>query len=173
MLKEMRLGNFGIGSNGAIGKLGGQRLMSKWSESAVLQSIKSPTSEAYETQIHAPEITFIGAQKQPDFATADITFYPEKEVIEGHAQVRVVFGMRRKGSVAGCQVSDGVLKRGALIRVLRGGEPVHVGPMASLRRFKDDVREVASGYECGVGVEGFSDFQENDVLESFRMSTGK
>ena len=98
---------------------------------------------------------------------------PEKEVIEGHAQVRVVFGMRRKGSVAGCQVSDGVLKRGALIRVLRGGEPVHVGPMASLRRFKDDVREVASGYECGVGVEGFSDFQENDVLESFRMSTGK
>ena len=98
---------------------------------------------------------------------------PETEVIEGHAQVRVVFGMRRKSSIAGCQVSDGVLKRGALIRVLRGGEPVHVGPMASLKRFKDDVREVASGYECGVGVEGFSDFQENDVLESFRMSTGK
>ena len=56
--------------------------MSKWSEADVLQIIKNPTNEAYETQIHAPEITFIGAQKQPDFAIADITFYPDKKIIE-------------------------------------------------------------------------------------------
>ena len=56
--------------------------MSKWSNASSLQKIKNPTNEAYEAKIHAPEITFIGAEEQPDFATADITFYPDKSVIE-------------------------------------------------------------------------------------------
>ena len=106
-------------------------------------------------------------------ALAGLFEEPEKEVIEGHALVRAVFGIRRRGRIAGCQVSDGVLRRGALVRVVRDGESVHVGPMSSLKRFKDDVREVATGYECGVGLDGFDDFQENDILESFRMSAGK
>jgi translation initiation factor IF-2 len=106
-------------------------------------------------------------------ALAGLFEEPEKEVIEAHALVRTVFGIKRRGRIAGCQVSDGVLRRGALVRVVRDGEPVHVGPMSSLKRFKDDVREVATGYECGVGLDGFGDFQENDILESFRMSAGK
>ena len=95
-----------------------------------------------------------------------------REVVEGHAQVRAVFGIPRRGRVAGCQVVDGLLRRGAQIRVLRGGEVLHTGPMSSLRRFKDDVREVQQGFECGVGLEGFNDFQEDDVLESFRLEGG-
>ena len=95
-----------------------------------------------------------------------------REVVEGHAQVRAVFGIPRRGRVAGCQVVDGLIRRGAQVRVLRGGEVVHTGPMSSLRRFKDDVREVTQGFECGVGLEGFNDFQEDDVLESFRLEGG-
>ena len=95
-----------------------------------------------------------------------------REVVEGHSQVRAVFGIPRRGRVAGCQVVDGLLRRGAQVRVLRNGEVVHTGPMSSLRRFKDDVREVTQGFECGVGLEGFSDFQEDDVLESFRLEGG-
>ena len=60
----------------------GRKRMSKWSNASTLQKIKNPTNEAYETKIHAPEITFIGAEEQPDFATADITFYPDESVIE-------------------------------------------------------------------------------------------
>ena len=95
-----------------------------------------------------------------------------REVVEGHAQVRAVFGIPRRGRVAGCQVTDGLIRRGAQVRVLRGGEVLHTGPMSSLRRFKDDVREVTQGFECGVGLEGFNDFQEDDVLESFRLEGG-
>ena len=95
-----------------------------------------------------------------------------REVVEGHAQVRAVFGIPRRGRVAGCQVMDGVIRRGAQVRVLRGGEVVHTGPMSSLRRFKDDVREVTQGFECGVGLEGYNDFQEDDMLESFRLEGG-
>ncbi len=95
-----------------------------------------------------------------------------REVVEGHAQVRAVFGIPRRGRVAGCQVVDGLLRRGAQVRVLRNGEVLHTGPMSSLRRFKDDVREVQQGFECGVGLEGFNDFQEDDVLESFRLEGG-
>ena len=95
-----------------------------------------------------------------------------REVVEGHAQVRQVFGIPRRGRVAGCQVVDGLIRRGASVRVLRKGEVVHTGPMSSLRRFKDDVREVTQGFECGLGLEGFSDFQEDDMLESFRLEGG-
>jgi translation initiation factor IF-2 len=95
-----------------------------------------------------------------------------REVVEGHAQVRQVFGIPRRGRVAGCQVVDGLLRRGAQVRVLRNGEVLHTGPMSSLRRFKDDVREVTQGFECGLGLEGFNDFQEDDVLESFRLEGG-
>jgi translation initiation factor IF-2 len=91
----------------------------------------------------------------------------EREVIDGHALVRALFNVGQRGRVAGCQVSDGVLRRGARIRVLRGGKMVHAGPISSLKRFKDDVREVATGMECGVVLEGFVDFQEGDVFEVF------
>ena len=94
-----------------------------------------------------------------------------REVIDGHAQVKAVFGVGRRSRIAGCQVTDGVLTRGAQVRVIRGGDVVHTATINSLRRFKDDVREVATGFECGVGVEGFSDFKEQDLLEGFHVET--
>ena len=88
------------------------------------------------------------------------------EVTDGHAEVRAIFKVRR-GRVAGCQVSDGAVRRNSQVRVLRGAEALHASRVASLRRFKEDVREVQTGLECGIGVEGFDGFQEGDVIEAF------
>ncbi len=88
------------------------------------------------------------------------------EVVDGHAEVRAVFRVRG-GRVAGCYVTDGLVRRNSRIRVQRGGEVVHTARVASLRRFKEAVREVQNGFECGIGLEGFDDFEEGDVLESF------
>ncbi len=88
------------------------------------------------------------------------------EVVDGHAEVRAVFRVRG-GRIAGCAVTDGVIRRNSLLRVLRGGEVMHTSRTSSLRHFKDDVREVTSGLECGIGVERFEAFQEGDVIEAF------
>jgi len=91
------------------------------------------------------------------------------EVVEGRAEVLQVFRISGRGRVAGCLVRKGVLRRGAPLRVKRGGEVLYEGHLDSLRRFKEDVREVAAGYECGVGLEGFDAFQEGDILETYRQ----
>ncbi len=96
----------------------------------------------------------------------------EPELVEevvGHAEVRAVFKLPKGGKVAGCMVTDGKIVRNAEIRVLRGGEEVWSGRIESLKRFKDDVREVAAGYECGIKLAGFDDYQEGDVLEAVRQ----
>ena len=89
------------------------------------------------------------------------------EVIEGRAQVKEVFASK-KAKVAGVAVTDGKMSRGASIRVRRGEKVIVESTVASLRRFKDDVKEVATGYECGVGLKDFDDFEVGDILESFR-----
>jgi len=91
-----------------------------------------------------------------------------KDVVIGHAQVRAVFRIRRKKSIAGCQVADGIAARNALARVLRDDQVLFDSTVASLRRFKDDVREVKAGMECGVSIEGFDDFAEGDIVEFYR-----
>ena len=91
------------------------------------------------------------------------------DVTEGSAEVRAVFSLGRSRRSAGCYVTDGRLTRGARGRVIRNGETIFDGPIAGLRRFKDDVREVATGYECGVSLDGFNDFQEGDIIESHRQ----
>jgi translation initiation factor IF-2 len=90
------------------------------------------------------------------------------EVIEGRAEIKAVFSSGKKGKIAGVSVSEGKVSRGALMRVRRGKEIVGESEVSSLRRFKEDVNEVASGYECGVGVKDFNDFQVGDILEIFR-----
>lgn len=92
-----------------------------------------------------------------------------REVVLGRAEVRATFKVPNVGTVAGAYVTDGKIVRGAQVRVIRDGVIVHEGAMDSLRRFKDDVREVAQGYECGIGVERFNDIKEGDVIEAFRM----
>lgn len=90
------------------------------------------------------------------------------EVVEGHAEVRAVFPARGGGRVAGVYVTDGKVTRGALARVIRRGDVIFESNVSSLRRFKDDVREVASGYEGGVGIDGYSDFEIGDIIELYR-----
>jgi len=91
-----------------------------------------------------------------------------EEVIEGRAEVKEVFSSGKKGKVAGVAVSEGKVSRGASVRVRRGEQVMAESTVASLRRFKDDVKEVASGYECGVGIKDFEDFEVGDILEFFR-----
>ena len=90
-----------------------------------------------------------------------------KDVVDGHAEVRQVFKVSRQGNIAGCYVRDGAVTRNSLVRVTRGGEVVAESDVSSLRRFKDDAREVQSGYECGITLVNFDDFQEGDVLEFY------
>jgi translation initiation factor IF-2 len=92
-----------------------------------------------------------------------------KEKPLGKAEVRQVFNISRVGVIAGCGVSEGVIKRTGHVRVLRDRKVLHTGRLSSLKRVKDDVREVQAGLECGIGVEGFSDFKPGDVLEVFEL----
>ena len=92
-----------------------------------------------------------------------------KEVIIGHAEVRETYKVSKVGTVCGCYCTDGKIQRGCEVRVLRDNIVIHEGELASLRRFKDDVKEVAAGYECGMQVEKFNDIKIGDVIECFVM----
>lgn len=90
-----------------------------------------------------------------------------RERFLGYAEIRKVFTITKTGKVAGCMVTDGLVKRGAGVRVLRDNVVIHNGELSQLKRFKDDVREVARGYECGLSFANFHDLQEGDVVECF------
>ena len=90
-----------------------------------------------------------------------------EEVVTGEAEVREVFRVPRVGAVAGCYVTNGVITRGSKVRFLREGTIIWKGAIASLRRFKDDVREVASGFECGIGLTDFQDLKQGDIIETY------
>ncbi|MCI9175755.1 MAG: translation initiation factor IF-2 [Lachnospiraceae bacterium] len=92
-----------------------------------------------------------------------------EEKILGHAEVRQIFKSSGVGNIAGSYVLDGVFQRGCKVRISREGEQIFEGDLASLKRFKDDVKEVRAGYECGLVFEGFSDIQELDIVESYIM----
>ena len=95
---------------------------------------------------------------------------PDKqEVSLGRVEVRETFQVPKAGTVAGCYVLDGQVKRGAFVRLLRDSRVIHEGKMSSLRRFKDDVREVNSGYECGIGLESYNDVKPGDVFEVYEV----
>lgn len=92
-----------------------------------------------------------------------------KEVVQGHAEVRTTFKVSGVGTVAGCYVQDGKISRNSQVRLVRDGIVIHEGVLSSLKRFKDDVKEVAAGYECGCGLENYNDLKEGDIIESFIM----
>ncbi|MBJ7456494.1 MAG: translation initiation factor IF-2, partial [Thermoleophilia bacterium] len=96
----------------------------------------------------------------------------EPDIVEdviGHLEVRATFRASRIGTIAGCYVTDGVIRRNASVRLLREGIVVHEGKIASLKRFNEDTREVASGFECGVLIENFNDVKDEDQLEVFEL----
>ena len=92
----------------------------------------------------------------------------EKEVVFGEAEVRNTFKVSKVGTIAGCFVRSGMINRQGRVRVIRDGKEVYEGTIGSLRRFKDDVKEVKDGFECGIGVENFNDLKVGDVLECYR-----
>jgi len=92
-----------------------------------------------------------------------------EEIVTGSAEVRAVFKVPRAGTIAGCYVTEGTLTRGGRARLLRGGIVIHDGSIGSLRRFKDDVREVATGFECGVGLANYNDVKDGDVIEAYEL----
>jgi translation initiation factor IF-2 len=130
-----------------------------------------------------------GARRQASSGNVDIRFYNviynltddvEKalkgmleptyaEIVEGQAEIRAVFPANKGVKAAGVYVNDGKISRNALVRVRRGKELIADSSVSSLKRFKDDVREVAAGYECGVGIKDFNDFEVGDILEFYRM----
>jgi translation initiation factor IF-2 len=95
----------------------------------------------------------------------------EKEVLLGEAEVRQIFRVPRVGTVAGCYVAEGVIERRGRVRLVRDGVQVYEGELGSLKRFKDDVREVREGFECGLSVEGYNDVKVGDRIECYRVET--
>jgi len=135
-----------------------------------------------------PKAREIAKREQVDVRTYDIIYEVTKDIqaamegllgpvmeerVTGSAEVRKVFTIRRVGAVAGTYVTDGVLNRNCLVRVMRGGQMIFEGKLSSLKRFKDDAKQVSQGYECGAGVEGFSDLQEGDVLQAYVLEEVK
>lgn len=92
-----------------------------------------------------------------------------EEIVTGQAEVRETYKISRIGTIAGCMVTDGVIKRDALVRVLRDGIVIYEGKLASLKRFKDDAKEVRNGFECGLSIENFNDIKVGDVIEASQL----
>lgn len=92
-----------------------------------------------------------------------------KEVVKGRAQVRQTFKVPNVGTIAGSYVTDGKINRNNEVRIIRDGIVIHEGNISSLKRFKDDAKEVSTGYECGIGIEKYNDIKEGDIIEAFEM----
>jgi translation initiation factor IF-2 len=93
-----------------------------------------------------------------------------REQTQGRVEIRQIFNIQGVGTIAGCYVTEGKIQRGNLVRILRDHVVVHEGKLASLKRFKDDVREVSAGYECGLSIEGFHDIKQGDVVEAYERT---
>jgi translation initiation factor IF-2 len=123
-------------------------------------------AEAEDVEIRAYQVIY---QILEDIEAAMVGMLkPEyEEVVTGEAEVREVFRVPRVGAVAGCYVRNGVITRGSKVRFLREGVVIWTGAVSSLKRFKDDVREVQSGFECGIGLSDFQDLKQGDVIETY------
>ncbi len=132
----------------------------------------------------AVKVKELAEQEQVDIRTYDVIYHalediekamlgmlePEfEERVIGTAEVRETFSVPKVGTIAGCSVIDGKIERNAQVRVLRDSVVIYTGMISSLRRFKDDVKEVATGYECGIGVENYNDIKVGDTMEAFLM----
>ena len=94
-------------------------------------------------------------------------YWKFKEIIIGNAEVRQTFKISNVGTIAGAYVLDGKLERNAGVRVLRDNVVIHDGKLSSLKRFKDDAKEVTKGYECGIQIEKYNDIKEGDIIEAY------
>ena len=126
-------------------------------------------SEDQEPIIYGPSPFQSGPQQEEVPPIFDPMKKEEVEKVTGQAEVRNVFKVSKVGEIAGCMVTDGFIKRDSKCRVLRDGTIVYEGKIESLKRFKDDAKEVKQGFECGIKIENFNDVHEGDVIEGFEM----
>lgn len=135
--------------------------------------VRAETRATAEAELQGVELRFyrIIYELVDDIKKAMAGLLPpiRQEVHLGRVEVRDTFAVPKVGTVAGCYVADGAIKRGAFIRLLRDSRVIHEGRMSSLRRFKDDVREVQSGFECGIGLDSYNDIKVGDVMEVFEV----
>ena len=92
-----------------------------------------------------------------------------REAVTGHVEIRTTFKVSGIGTIGGGYVQDGKIQRSSQVRVVRDGIVIHEGELGSLRRFKDDVKEVAAGYECGLSIDKFNDIKDGDIIEAYVM----
>jgi len=125
-------------------------------------------AQAQGLEIHLHKVIY---DLTEDIQKAQVGMLPStmKENVLGRAEVRELFNVPKVGTIAGVSVVDGKMIRGAKVRLVRDSVEVHQGKMSSLKRFKEDVREVASGYECGIGLEGYNDIKRGDIIEAFEL----
>jgi len=128
------------------------------------KALKLAEAEKVDVKVYEVIYELIDAVKSAMTGLLDPKY---REVLEGAAEVREVFHIPKVGSVAGCYVTEGKVSRNSNTRVVRNSVTVYTGKIGSLKRFKDDVREVAQGYECGIGLENYNDVKEGDLIESF------
>jgi translation initiation factor IF-2 len=126
------------------------------------------TAEREDVEIRSYSVIY-EAVEEVKLALEGLLAPEEKEVVVGSAEVRQTFRVPKVGTVAGCYVSAGQIQRNLPVRLLRDYVQVYAGRIGSLKRFKDDVREVREGYECGIGIEGFNDVKVGDVIECYRV----
>ena len=119
------------------------------------------------TWAHSPHDVIYDVEKEVKAAMSGLLAPGDVEKGTGSAEVRQVFRISRLGAIAGCMVQSGTIHRNNKARVRRGDEVVYEGTLNSLKRHKDDVKEVASGFECGIGLENFEGMQEGDIIEAF------
>jgi translation initiation factor IF-2 len=174
-----------------------QRISSEEVRLNIIHRGVGPVNESDVLLASASQAVIIGFHVRPDFRArqlaeqekVDIRLYdviyeaeaeikkalegmlePElREVSSGSAEVRNIFRISKVGQVAGCYVRGGVVRRGSRARVIRNGEMVHDGVITSLKRFKDDVKEVSAGFECGIGIEQFEDLKVGDEIEAYEI----
>jgi translation initiation factor IF-2 len=126
------------------------------------------TAEREDVEIRTYSVIY-EAVEEVKLALEGLLAPEEKEVVVGSAEVRQTFRVPKVGTVAGCYVSSGQIQRNLPVRLLRDYVQVYSGRIGSLKRFKEDVREVREGYECGIGIEGFNDVKVGDVIECYRV----
>ena len=119
------------------------------------------------------ESTFVDCINEIHLALEGLLQPDIKEEITANVEVRQVFKISRIGVIAGCYVQTGKITRNDKVRLLRDGLPIFKGSLHSLKRIKDDVREVDAGYECGVALAGFNDIEVGDIIESYKITEVK
>jgi translation initiation factor IF-2 len=122
--------------------------------------------DSLEVDVHYYSIIY-EAVDQVKAALGGLLSPEQKESIIGMVEIREVFKISKIGSIAGCYVQDGVIRRSSMVRVLRDNVVIHSGELDSLKRFKDDVKEVKNNYECGLNIERYNDIKEGDIVEAF------